>query len=315
MGFFRRAAVAVAAALCFATPVHAESAVDVATTPPPPAGAPIPSYEPLTTDSSVLDPSLETAADLDAFLAHTNLAGMGSQFIEAEARTGVNARFLFGITWAENGAGASALAKTNHNLFSFVGPGPRGFLAYDSYQQSIQDAADYIGSAYARPGGRHYLGGTIAEIGSVYAADPNWPAHVAAAANFIGPSRGAPYAASLQIAAIAPEGVSVTVTNQGFVPWELAPGAQLVIHYRWAKREQSLDGSVGLAAPPLRSGGVARLSLPGVAQPAGDGWRLLLSAELTGDGWAEDLGGAARDSLRLGPDDQALDPVSARKLT
>ena len=301
MGSFRRVAVALAAALCFATPVRAESIVDAAATPPPPAGAPIPSYQPLTVDSSVLDPSLETGADLDAFLAHTQLAGYGSQFVAAEARTGVSARFLFGITWAENRAGASSLAQSNHNLFSFVGPGPNGFLAYDSYEQSIQDAADYIGSAYARPGGRHYLGGTIAEIGSVYAADPTWAAKVAAAANFIGPSRGAPYAASLRVATAGPGGVSVSVTNRGFVPWELAPGAQLVVHYRWAREGQSILGSMSLPAPPLRSDGEATLALPGVTPPDGDGWRLLVSAELVGQGWAEDLGGEARDSQLVGP--------------
>lgn len=295
MGFFRRAAVAVAAALIFATPVHADSTVDVANTPPPPAGAPVPPYETLTTGSSVLDPSLETAADLDAFLAHTQLAGMGSEFVSAEARTGVNARFLFGITWTENRSGASYLAQTQHNLFSITGDGPGGFLAYASDQQSIQSAADYLGTEYARPGGSYYRGGTIAAVGSIYAADPAWAAKVATAANFIGPSQGSPYAAEVRIGSQGPDGVTVHVTNQGFVPWELAPGAQLVLDYRWARLEESQSGSVTVAAPALRSGGQADLLLPGVVQPDGDGWRLLVSAELTGSGWAEDLGENARD--------------------
>jgi hypothetical protein len=54
---------------------------------------------------------------------------------------------------------------------------------------------------------------------------------------------------------------------------------------------------VTVAAPPLRSGGEADVLLPGVLQPEGDGWRLLVSAELVGSGWAEDLGGGARDVL------------------
>jgi Mannosyl-glycoprotein endo-beta-N-acetylglucosaminidase len=314
MGFFRRVAVAVATALIFATPVHAESTVEVADTPPPPAAGPIPSYQTLTPDSSVLDPSLETAADLDAFLAHTHLAGMGSEFVGAEARTGVNARFLFGITWTENNAGASTLAQTQHNLFSFVGSGPGGWAVYDSYQQSIQDAADYIGSQYARPGGSHYRGGTIAAIGSVYAADPGWAGKVATASNFIGPSRGAPYAASLHLGALSPAGATVHVTNDGFVPWELAPGAQLVLDYRWARRGESRTGTVTLAAPPLRSGGEADLLLPGVVQPDGDGWRLLVSAELTGSGWAEDLGGSARDVLNPATDQASTVAALPRNL-
>ena len=305
MGLLRRTAVAVATALIFATPVHAESNLDVADTPPPPSGAPVPSYQQLTPGSSALDPSLETAADLDAFLAHTHLAGMGSEFIDAEARTGVSARFLFGITWTENNAGASTLAQTQHNLFSFVGSGPGGWAVYDSNQQSIQEAADYIGSQYARPGGSHYRGGTIAEIGTVYAADPNWAAKVATAANFIGPSKGAPYAASVRLGALGAEGVTAHVTNRGFVPWELAPGAELVLGYRWARRGESQTGKVTLPAPPLRSGGEADLLLAGVVEPPGDGWRLFVSAELTGDGWAEDLGSGARDVLVPASDQQA----------
>jgi hypothetical protein len=57
-----------------------------------------------------------------------------------------------------------------------------------------------------------------------------------------------------------------------------------------------VTGQVALPAPPLRSGGEAALQLPGVVQPDGEGWRLLVTAELTGDGWAEDLGAAAHAS-------------------
>ena len=299
MGSLRRVAVALAAVLAFAAPVHADSGA-VADTPPPPAGAPVPAYQLITTNTSVLDPSLETAADLDAFLAHTNLAGMGSQFVLAEARTGVNARFLFGITWAENNAGASGLAQDQHNLFSIVGNGPNGFASYDSYQQSIQEAADYIGSQYARPGGAYYRGGTIADVARIYAADPNWPAHVATAANFIGPSRGQPYAAGLRITGLGPGGAAIQVANQGFVPWQLAPGAQLVVGYRWAQRDTAVTGSVTIPAPALRSEGVAALTLPGVVPPDAGPWRLLVTAELVGPNWAEDLGPGARDELAVG---------------
>src|SRR3984893_16783843 len=202
MGFFRRAVVAVAAALSLATPVYAESSNDVVDTPPPPATAPVPAYQPLDTGTSVLTPSLETAADIDAFLARTPLAGMGSELIRAEAETGVNARFLVGITWVENNSGASYLAQSQHNLFSFRGDGPGGWAAYPSAEDSIRTSAAYIGKEYARPGGSHYRGGTIAGIGIVYASDGGWAAKVATAANRIGPSRGTPYAAAISVAGI-----------------------------------------------------------------------------------------------------------------
>ncbi|HEY8762286.1 MAG TPA: glucosaminidase domain-containing protein [Candidatus Dormibacteraeota bacterium] len=309
MGFLRRAVVAVAAALSFVTPVYAESSTDVVDTPPPPATAPVPAYQPLDTSSSVLEPSLETASDIDAFLARTPLAGTGAVFIKAEADTGVNARFLVGITWTENNSGASYLAQTQHNLFSFVGSGPGGWASYPSSEESIRTAAAYLGKEYARPSGIHYRGGTIAAVGSVYAADGGWAGKVARAANFIGPSRGEPYAAAISIAGIAPGSLTVHVTNVGYVPWDLAPGAQLVFHLRWARHAESLTSTAAIPAPAIRSLGAANAQLPGVVQPEGSGWRLEVTAELTGQAWAADLGAEARDTLRLASPD-AMD-VSA----
>jgi hypothetical protein len=302
MGFVRRAAVAVAAALSLATPVYAASSSDVVDTPAPPASAPIPAYQSLDTSSSALQPSLETAADIDAFLARTPLAGMGAEFIRAEAETGVNARFLVGVTWTENNSGASYLAQTQHNLFSFVGPGPGGWATYPSFEDSIRTSAAYIGKEYARPGGIHYRGGTIGAIGSVYASDGGWAAKVARAANFIGPSQGAPYAAAVTVAAITPDSLTLHVTNAGYVPWDLAPGTLLLLHLRWARHSESETSTRAVSVPAIRSLGTADIGLAGIVQPVGDGWRLEVTAELTGEAWAQDLGPTARDTLRTGAD-------------
>ena len=304
MGSFRFAAIAVAIALTIATPVHAESSLGAATTPPPPGGAPVPAYQALAPGSSILQPSLETAADIDAFLASTPLVGRGSEFVQAEAATGVNARFLVGITWTENNSGASYLARSQHNLFSITGTGPGGFVAYPSFADSIRSASVYLASEYARPGGVHYRGGTIGAVGSVYAADPGWPDKVARAANFIGPSRAPAYAASIHVAAFGPNQVTVHVTNTGFAPWDSPPRALLLLHYRWARHAGSVTGVVSLPAPAIRSGGQADLGVSVVA-PAGAGWRLELTGELTGQGWAEDLGSGARDIQQLAGDDSA----------
>ena len=305
MGFFRIAAMAVAVALTVATPVHAESSVGATTTPPPPEGAPVPAYQPLGPGSSILQPSLETAADIDAFLAPTPLAGRGSEFVQAEAATGVNARFLVGITWTENNSGASYLAQTQHNLFSITGSGPGGFVAYASFEDSIQSAAAYIGNEYAHPGGVHYRGGTIAGVGSVYAADPAWPVKVARAANFIGPSRASAYAAAIHVATFGRNELTLHVTNLGYVPWDMAPGAQLLLHYRWARHAESVTGVVAVPAPALRSAGQADIPVPGIVAPDGAGWRLEVTAELTGQNWAEELGSGARAVEQLSADDSA----------
>src|SRR5207237_3887427 len=97
----------------------------------------------------------------------------------------------------------------------FVGGGPNGYLAYDSFEESIRSAADYIGTAYARPGGLHYRGGTIAAVGSVYAADPLWPDKVARSGNYVGPSRGPAYAAAVQLSTVDGAAVAVHVVNEG----------------------------------------------------------------------------------------------------
>ena len=299
MGFLRRVAVALAAAFMLATPVYAESPGDVADTPPPPTGPPSPAYQPLTPDSSVLIPSLETAADIDGFLARTPLAGMGAEFIRAEAETGVNARFLVGITWVENNSGASYLAQSQHNLFSFAGSGPGGWASYPSFEDSIRTSAAFIGKEYARPGGVHYRGGTIAAISTVYASDTGWGVKVARAANYIGPSAGSPYAGTVHVASAADGHLVLHVANQGYVPWDLVPGTQLLVHYRWVHRARSLTGVVAVAAPALRAAGESDVAVPGVVQPDAGSWRLEVTGELAGPGWAADLGGGAKDSLLL----------------
>src|SRR5438105_6081659 len=301
MGFFRRVAAVVAVVFTLSTPVHAESPGDVVETPPPPASPPAPAYQLLTPDSDVLIPSLETAADIDGFLARTPLAGMGGEFIRAEATTGVNARFLVGITWVENNSGASYLAQSQHNLFSFVGDGPGGWAAYPSFEDSIRSSSAYIGKEYARPGGIHYRGGTIAAISTVYASDRGWGVKVANAANRIGPSSGQPYAGTVHVASMTDGHLVLHVANQGYVPWDSAPNTQLLVHYRWARRAQSTTGVIAIPAPALRAGGEADLPVPGVVQPDGGSWRLEVTGELAGSGWAADLGANAKDTLARAP--------------
>ena len=299
MGFIHRAAVAVAAALLFAAPVHAASSPDAVDTPPPPGAAPVPAYEQLGPQSSVLTPSLETAADIDLFLARTPLAGLGAEFVRAEVATGVNARVLVGITWTENNSGASFLARTQHNLFSFTGNGPGGFISYSSWEESIRTSAEYIGREYARPGGVHYRGGTIAAVGSVYAADPEWPVKVARSANFIGPSRSAAYAVTLRVTNATADHLDLHLSNLGYAPLDGVAGAQLLVHYRWARPGESASGVVAVPAPSVRSGGEADLVVPGIAPPDHGDWRLDVNAVLAGPGWVAELGAATRDSLRV----------------
>jgi len=305
MAFLKTSLVATAAFALLSVPAFAAPADDVADAPPPPAGPPQPAYEPLAADSSALIPSLETVADVDRFLAPTPLHGMGAEFIRAEARTGVNARFLVGITWVENNSGASYLAQTQHNLFSFKGDGPGGWLAYSSSEDSIRQSSDFIGKEYARPGGKFFHGGTLAAIGHVYAEDPNWATRVAKAANSIGPSAGPAYAGAIAIQGQEADKVTLAVTNEGYAAWDLAGAKSLLLHYRWSRGRASTTGDATLPAPALRSGGVTEVTLS-TSPPDLGSWNLQVTAELAGDGWVTSLGGDAHASLRVNfGDDQA----------
>jgi hypothetical protein len=294
MGTSRAFAVAVAAVALFSVPGLAAPAEGVADTPPPPDAPPQLVYHDLTPQTHALEPSLSTAADIDRFLAPTPLRGQGAEFVRAEARTGVNSRFLVGITWIENNSGRAGLAQTQFNLFSFVGNGPYGFQAYSSFEESIQTSADYIGREYARPGGAHYRGGTIADIGHIYAEDPHWAERVSQAANYIGPSRGTPYAAAVSIRGVDAGGVGLRVVNQGYAAWEQAGARLLLVHYRWSKRGAASSGLLTLPAPALRFDGQADLTLPITAPD--EGMQLQVLVELAGDGWVTALGPGAREA-------------------
>lgn len=305
MGYLRTLLLAAAAATAlFATPAQAASdgADD---TPPPPAAPPAVGYEQLTPASNVLDPSGVTAADIDRFLAPTPLHGYGGEFMAAEARTGVNARFLVGITWIENNSGRSQLAQQQHNLFSILGAD--GWASYASFDDSIRQSSDYIGAAYAHPGGAHYRGGTIAAIGRVYAADPEWGVKVANAANLITPGAEPDYAAQLSVAAVTGGQLGLHVTDTGRAAWDAIPNAALMVHFRWSKPgADSLSGLLSTPLPGLRNTAAADLALAGFPVPDGAGWTLAVTAELDGDGWATELGSGAADRQRFdfdgGPD-------------
>jgi len=256
-------------------------------------------YQALLPDSNVLEPSLETAPDIDRFLSRTALRGLGSEFVRAEAETGVNARFLVGITWVENNAGASLLARSQYNLFSFVGTGPTGFQTFSSYEDSIHQAAVYIGLEYARPGGHYYRGGTIATIGKVYAEDPQWPVKVATSANYIGPSGADAYAAGAKIEGFDDAGLRLRVSNAGYGAWDRAGARLLLVHYRWSHPGASESGLAEVPAPGLRNGGTTVISIPGLEAPTAGAWNLQVTVELAGAGWVTALGDRAQDTTRV----------------
>jgi hypothetical protein len=114
------------------------------------------------------------------------------------------------------------------------------------------------------------------------------------------------YAAAIHVATFGQNQLTLHVTNLGYVPWDMAPGAQLLLHYRWARHAESVTGVVAVPAPAIRSAGQADIQVPGILAPDGAGWRLEVTAELTGPNWAEELGSGARDVQQLSEDDSAV---------
>ncbi|MEW6661979.1 MAG: glucosaminidase domain-containing protein [Bacillota bacterium] len=126
-------------------------------------------------------PSKVSPAALNAFLAGSNLAGLGEAFAAAE-KHGVNARFLTALAIHESNWGKSRIARLKKNLF--------GFRAYDkdpyknavefaSFEACIDHVAKYIAREYLSPGGKYHNGPTLAGMNKKWATDPGWAMKVA----------------------------------------------------------------------------------------------------------------------------------------
>ncbi|MFN8631956.1 MAG: glucosaminidase domain-containing protein [Chloroflexota bacterium] len=77
-----------------------------------------------TLDTNLLSDSGASAWAINQYLAaNTSLPPLGAAFLAAEAKYGVNAKFLLAAAMHESGMGSSAIARIKHNLF--------GYNAYD----------------------------------------------------------------------------------------------------------------------------------------------------------------------------------------
>lgn len=122
-------------------------------------------------------PSGISAGEINLKLKGTGMEGLGSSFVEAEQKHGVNALFLTSLAIHESAYGSSKIAKDKNNLF--------GFAAYDrspyssartfaTKEQGIDHVAAYLSEHYLTEGGKYYGGATLEGVGKRYATDPNW---------------------------------------------------------------------------------------------------------------------------------------------
>jgi beta-N-acetylglucosaminidase len=131
----------------------------------------------LTPETKIMSASNLTWLQLHLALKGTPLEVLSLSFVCAEKMSGVNALLLTSVAVLESGWGKSPLSQRTKNLF--------GFQAYDSnpssmakvfksYEEGIFYVADYIKTRYATFGGRYYVDGTLAGMGTLWASDKQW---------------------------------------------------------------------------------------------------------------------------------------------
>ena len=140
-----------------------------------------------TLDTALLSKSGLSAWAIDEYLAaNTPLPSLGHDFMAAERKYGINARYLLAHAMLESGMGTSDIARYKHNLFGFdaYDRGPWQYAAkFRSYAKGIDAIAHTILDKYLKPTGRWWGGAATLRGMHYYASDRNWGKKIAAIAN------------------------------------------------------------------------------------------------------------------------------------
>lgn len=141
----------------------------------------------LTLDTNLHSASRLSAWQIDRFLAtYTRLPPLGHAFKAAEAKYGVNARYLLAHAMLESDYGRSYIARRFHNLFGWnaLDRDPVRFATrFASFADCIDFVARRIARDYLDPNGRYYGGAPTLRGMRGYATDPGWARGVRNVAN------------------------------------------------------------------------------------------------------------------------------------
>lgn len=122
-------------------------------------------------------PSNLTVEQAEKILKNTNLEGLGSAYVTAEQKYGVNALYLIAHSALESGWGTSKLAKEKNNLFgigAYDSDPYNSAFTFKSKEECILFIAQYISKEYLNENGKHYNGPHLEGIGIKYASDKEW---------------------------------------------------------------------------------------------------------------------------------------------
>ncbi|ANU10087.1 S-layer protein / peptidoglycan endo-beta-N-acetylglucosaminidase [Planococcus antarcticus DSM 14505] len=114
------------------------------------------------------------------------LVGAGKFFKEMEKTHKINALYLMSHAIHESGWGTSKIAQDKHNLFGYGavdGDAYNRAYSYDTFKESIEDAALRINKGYQSPTGSYYNGSILGNKGIGmnvrYASDAFWGEKIA----------------------------------------------------------------------------------------------------------------------------------------
>ena len=130
-------------------------------------------------DTNLLSVSGASAWAIDEYLkATTSLPPLGTAFIAAEKRYGVNARFLLAAAMHESAWGTGYISRKKHNLFghnAFDRDPLRFATAFATYAASIDSTARFIKEAYLTRHGRWWGGRpTLRSMQQFWSSSHRW---------------------------------------------------------------------------------------------------------------------------------------------
>lgn len=120
-------------------------------------------------------------------LSYSPLEGTGKFYKAMEEKYSVNALYLMAHAIHESDWGTSTITQEKNNLFgmqAYDSDALKNAKAYASFEESIEDAAKYVTTAYQNPNGAQYNGAVLGNkaigMNVKYASDPFWGEKAAA---------------------------------------------------------------------------------------------------------------------------------------
>ena len=127
----------------------------------------------LSVNSDLRVASNVTSEEIDKMLEGTKLHGLGSAFVEAEQKYGVNALYMMGLACLESGFGNSAFAQKRNNLYGWnaVDSNPNNASTFKNKKEATLYVASKLQSNYLTEGGVYYEGYSPRAVDVHYCTD------------------------------------------------------------------------------------------------------------------------------------------------